>query len=159
MIRVFFGNRLWSFLFHQRQSQMSFSLFYSTFFFQEIISSISRKTELNSTELNYFQSPLKTTRWQVICLRDWNSFPYLVIFLLRVLLPTLNDVDVNPKKPSKPADLKMSSEVILRSPEGAGCGALRSLSRGPQSDTIPEGAGRGAVSSSGRQHARNCEAA
>ena len=65
------------------------------------------------------------------------------------MLPTLNDVDVNPKKPSKPADLKMSSEVILRSPEGAGCGALRSLSRGPQSDTIPEGAGRGAVSGFG----------
>ena len=75
------------------------------------------------------------------------------------MLPTLNDADVNPKKPCKPADLKMSSEVILRSPEGAGCGALRSLSRGPQSDTIPEGADRGAVSSSGRQHARNCEAA
>ena len=86
--------------------------------------------------------------WQVLCLRDWNSFSCFVIFLLRVLLPTLN-VDVNPKKPAKPADLKMSTEVILRSLEGAGRGALSFLSRGPQRDPSPEGAGRGAVNSSG----------
>ena len=75
------------------------------------------------------------------------------------MLPILNDVDVKPKKPPKPADLKMSSEVILRSPEGAGSGALRPLSRGPQSNPSPEGAGCGAVSSSGRRYARNREAA
>ena len=75
------------------------------------------------------------------------------------MLPILNDVDVKPKKPPKPADLKMSSEVILRSPEGAGRGALRPLSRGPQSNPSPEGAGCGAVSSSGRRYARNREAA
>ena len=76
----------------------------------------------------------------------------------RVLLPTLN-VDVNPKKPAKPADLKMSTEVILRSLEGAGRGALSFLSRGPQRDPSPEGAGRGAVNSSGWRYARNREAA
>ena len=86
--------------------------------------------------------------WQVLCLRDWNSFSCFVIFLSRVLLPTLN-VDVNPKKPAEPADLKMSTEVILRSLEGAGRGALSFLSRGPQRDPSPEGAGRGAVNSSG----------
>ena len=81
-----------------------------------------------------------------------------MIFLSRVLLPTLN-VDVNPKKPSKPADLKMSAEVILRSPEGAGRGALSFLSRGAQRNPSPEWAGRGAVSSSGWRYARNHEAA
>ena len=81
-----------------------------------------------------------------------------MIFLSRVLLPTLN-VDVNPKKPAKPADLKMSTEVILRSLEGAGRGALSFLSRRPQRDPSPEGAGRGAVNSSGWRYARNREAA
>ena len=118
-----------------------------------LITSTSVSDELLALFLNHFFQEI-----MLLCLRDWNSFSCFVIFLSRVLLPTLN-VDVNPEKPAKPADLKMSAEVILRSPEGAGRGALSFLSRGAQRNPSPEWAGRGAVSSSGWRYARNREAA
>ena len=137
------------------------SCFISQPFFQEImlLNLAQNWVELNVRDRIICKRLWKQPAdWQVLCLRDWNSFSCFVIFLSRVLLPTLN-VDVNPKKPAKPADLKMSAEVILRSPEGAGRGALSFLSRGAQRNPSPEWAGRGAVSSSGWRYARNREAA
>ena len=127
------------------------SCFISQPFFQEIYCSISRKIELNSTsEIELFAIAFENNLLTDRCLVSGIEIVFHVLwfFLSRVLLPTLN-VDVNPKKPAKPADLKMSTEVILRSLEGAGRGALSFLSRGPQRDPSPEGAGRGAVNSSG----------
>ena len=134
----------------QRQSQMSFLLYFSTIFSGNILLNLAQNwVELNVRDRIICNRLWKQPAdWQVLCLRDWNSFSCFVIFLSRVLLPTLN-VDVNPKKPAEPADLKMSTEVILRSLEGAGRGALSFLSRGLQRDPSPEGAGRGAVNSSG----------
>ena len=161
MIQFFFGIISDLFSYYLNVSLRWASCFISQPFFQEIYCSISRKIELNSTsEIELFaiafENNLLTDRCFVSGIEI--IFSCFVIFLSRVLLPTLN-VDVNPKKPAKPADLKMSTGVILRSLEGAGRGALSFLSRRPQRDPSPEGAGRGAVNSSGSRYARNREAA
>ena len=86
---------------------MLFALFINGLF-SDLHCSISRKIELNSISeiellsIAFENNPL-TDRCFVSAIEIVFFFSCFVIFLLRVLLPTLNAVDINPKKPAKTA--------------------------------------------------------
>ena len=90
MIQVFFGNHLWSvLLLPQRQSQMSFLLYFSTIFSGNILLNLAK----NIVELNVRDRIIcnrlwkQPADWQVLCLRDWNSFSCFVIFFIKSFAP------------------------------------------------------------------------
>ena len=97
---------------------MSFLLYFSTIF-QETYCSISRKIELNSTsEIELFAIAFENNLLTDRCFVSGIEIVFHVLwFFYQELFPTLN-VDVNPKKPAKPADLKISTEVIFEASKG-----------------------------------------